>query len=84
MLKDYTGYSARMQARVHPSSDEILFEIYPTVGDDGKIITVEIPNSITADIEASDAVYDIEMVSPEGKVSFPIFGRIAIRKIITR
>lgn len=73
-----------MQARAHPSDVDVLFEISPTIGDDGDTMIIEIPKEDTSDFDWTSAVYDIEVTSPEDKVTFPVFGIINVRKRVTR
>src|SRR5690625_1165900 len=82
MKRDYRNYSARMQARIHPSSTDVLFEISPSVSDE--FIVINIDSETTNKFDWGSAVYDIELTAPDGSVTFPVYGVINVRKRITR
>jgi len=82
MKRDYSNYSARMQARIHPSSTDVLFEISPSVSDE--FIVINIDSETTNKFDWGSAVYDIELTAPDGSVTFPVYGVINVRKRITR
>lgn len=72
---DLTGYEIRMQAREAADSPNVVFSASTT---DGKIVTrpdgmsalLTLPESLTAAIAVSSAVYDVEFVAADGSVPF--------------
>ena len=85
--KDLTGYTARMSIKdkiggsvLHSLTTENNgIDIDPTA----KTITLSIPAADTEDFTWSRGVYDLEMVSPAGKVTRIISGRIALSREVT-
>lgn len=87
--KNVTGYSARMQIRGTIDDSSYIYQALSggdiTVGTtDGKI-TLSIPAATTAAWTFASGVYDIELVSPGGKV-IPLVGvsRVTVTPEVTR
>ena len=86
---DVTGYTARMQLRAQKSSTEILLSLTTengciTMGStDGKV-HLEIPAETTATYSARRAVYDLEMIDPEGIVTRLLEGGVELSMEVTR
>ena len=84
---DLTGYTARMSIKdkiggavLHSLTTENNgIDIDPAA----KTITLSIPAADTEDFTWSRGVYDLEMVSPAGKVTRIISGRIALSREVT-
>ena len=84
---DLTGYTARMSIKdkiggsvLHSLTTENNgIDIDPAA----KTITLSIPAADTEDFIWSRGVYDLEMVSPAGKVTRIISGRIALSREVT-
>lgn len=87
-LIDVTGFTARMQIRSKQSSSTVILEVtsddYITVGDTDGEIYIEIPASVTEDLDFTRAVYDLEMISSGGIVTRLIQGDITLSKEVTR
>ena len=84
-----SGYSARMQFRVHVNSNEILYEATTEGGGlvidgAGGRVKLEIPAETTEQFNFRRAVYDIELVTPMGRVSRLCHGRVFVTWEITR
>ncbi len=84
-----TGYSARMQFRRHINSEDVLYSA--TTDEGGFIIDgiggrvkLEIPAETTEKFDFRRAVYDIEVVTPMGRVSRLCYGRVFVEQEITR
>jgi hypothetical protein len=87
-----TGYEARMQIRTRHSAQTAMLEI--TTDEDGGItfpdpatgkIVIEIPAETTAELKAiKAAVYDLELIEPQGKVRRVVEGTVTITPEVTR
>lgn len=65
---DLSGYSARMQIRKRMNDSNAILEAttengYITLGGNAGTVTISIPASVTATLDAVEAVYDIELVN---------------------
>ena len=84
-----TGYTGRMQARPSVDSSEVLLDLDTSnsgivIDETASAITIQIPALDTAAIDWLEAVYDIEMVSPGGKVELLAFGAVKVVQEVTR
>lgn len=82
-----TDYTARMQIRPTRSSDQVLDECTTENGRlkfvDGGLL-LEMTDEATDNLHVSHAVYDIEIISPEGRVTRLVEGRVITRQGVTR
>lgn len=83
-----TGYSARMQVRrKYSSTDYLLNLVSPTnivLGGALGTIAVTAAATVTDDLPAKPAVYDLELTSPTGVVTRLIEGSVLITPEVTR
>ncbi len=84
-----TGYSARMQVRRSLNSSEPLLNLTTsngaiTLGGAAGTIAVVAAATLTDDINARSAVYDLELQSADGTVTRLIEGRATISPEVTR
>jgi hypothetical protein len=96
-LMDFTGFTARMQVRPAIDSDTVLVTLstedlsnFPGpigsmefVLEDGKL-KLFIPASVTQGFAKANYYYDIEIVSADGIVDTPLFGRFKVVPEVTR
>lgn len=89
---DLTGYTARMKIKdkiggAVLASTEVgdfpLNVLTITVSAAGSAITLEIAATATDDFAWKTGVYDIEMVSPTGKVDAILTGKVTVSKEVT-
>lgn len=86
---DLTGYTARMQIRRNPASDEVLFSattensLLTITPLDGKVDLV-IPATDTESFDWRTARYDLELESSVGVVIRLVQGTVTVSKEITR
>lgn len=86
---DLTGYTARMQIRRNPTSDEVLFSattensLLTLTPLDGKVDLV-IPASTTELFDWRNARYDLELEADTGFVYRLVQGTVTVSKEITR
>ncbi len=84
-----TGFTARMQARTHLSSEEPFLELTTennriTInGAEGKI-TLEVDAETTDALNLSGGIYDLEVESSAGDVTRLLQGRIIVERSVTR
>ncbi len=87
---DLTDYVGRMQMRSSASSDVILFQtpsnglITITPGEETSLIQLDITAEVTTAWDWVAAVYDIEIVSPEGAVTRVLQGSVKVDPEVTR
>lgn len=86
---DLTGYIARMQIRKNLKDSDFLIEL--TVANSRIIITaltgtirLLIDAADTADLDFSDAVYDLEIEGSDGTVTRLLQGSVELSKEVTR
>jgi hypothetical protein len=87
-LVDFTGSTARLQARLKFGSADTLFELATANGgieltEDGEI-TLSMSADDTADLTFSRGVYDLEIVPPTGEPYKIIKGNVFLRREVTR
>lgn len=84
-----TSYTARMQARKAFNAEEVLINattengmitLIPATGE----VQIELPESITALLTWSQALYDLELISSDGTVTRLVQGSITISREVTR
>lgn len=87
--KDLTDFTARMQARVKLTDVEPLIELTTENGGitltpaEGKI-DLYLSDAQTSALEARKAIYDLELVSPDGEVTRLVEGKLTISPEVTR
>lgn len=86
---DLTGYTARMQIRPNANSTTVYFDgttengrivITPAEG----VVSVNIPNSETTDMNFMYGAYDLEIVSDGGVVTRLVQGKVVLSKEVTK
>lgn len=83
------GFKVRMQIRQYKHSETAIDTLTTENGrivldpEEGKF-TLKFPNEVTAHYPAVKAVYDIEIVSAEGKVTRILEGTVFISREVTR
>lgn len=87
---DLTGYTAKMQVRKKASAtSEVLLEASSANGRvtitalEGRV-AIKIPDEITAALDFSEAVWDLELTSPAGDVKRLVQGTVTLDKEVTR
>lgn len=87
---DLTGYSARMQLRLEVSTPQALVSLN-SLPAGGIVITaldgrldIEISAAATSALTFDKAVYDLELVQPNGKVLRLFKGSVALSLEVTR
>ena len=88
-LINLTGYTAKMQVRRNPASDEVLLEASTTngriaLGGSAGTITLTLSATVTAAITWSRGKYDLELTARNGVVTRLLEGEITVSKEITR
>jgi hypothetical protein len=84
------GYSARLQIREKVTSTATLYEATSGDGEDITIteedgeVYLEIPSATTAAWTWTKGVYDLEIISPMGKVSRIAEGNVKVSPEVTR
>lgn len=85
---DLTGYSARMQIRRTKSNETALVSLTNangiTLGGTSGTIAISISAAVTEALTFRRAVYDLELVSPNGSVYRLLQGAVALSKEVTR
>jgi hypothetical protein len=86
---DLTGYTAAMQARKNYKSTDLILDLTTENGgieidEDADTVTVIVPDTMSSTIAEFGALYDLELISPEGLVTRVIEGRIKFRPEITQ
>lgn len=85
-----TGYSARMQMREDYDDADPQFEVLSTtvgeitLGGAAGTVDVVVPATKTAAITARKGFYDLELVSPSGKVVKLMKGRVTVFPEVTK
>jgi hypothetical protein len=92
--EDLTDFTARMQIRASINAEDTLDEFttedirLPATGilidETNKTITINIAASVTEDYTFTNAVYSLEMISPDGVVSRIISGDVVCTDDVTR
>ena len=82
------GYTARMQVRPYLCADVVFDELTTENGrlefiDTGKL-QMTMTSEATDQYKFEKALYDIEIVSPEGKVTRVVEGRVIAKHGVTR
>lgn len=89
LIIDITGYTARMQVRVSPSSSTVLLELttenggFVVDGPAGKL-TMVITEAIAETLTWRRGVYDIELIPPSGEAFRFLQGEIEVSPEVTR
>jgi hypothetical protein len=86
---DLTGYTARMQARESQEATAVLVELATenggiTLGGAAGTIDLYISATATAAFTWTSAVYDLELIAPNGDVLRKVEGSITVRPEVTR
>jgi len=87
-LLDLTGYSAYMQARIHPAVSEVALDLSTDNGLiiitplEGKVV-IKFPKELTSAIRATKYYYDLELVSDTETVRV-IEGTLNLSQEVTR
>ena len=85
---DTTGYAARMQIRPYVHSEIVYDELTTSNGRlefiDGCKLKVTMTNEATDAYKFDKALYDIEVIDPNGKVTRIVEGRVIARHGVTR
>lgn len=95
-IKDVTGYTARMHIRAALEAPDELVElttengritlglVEETLGVAAYNVLLEIEDTVTATMPVGSHFYDIEMIGPSGDVSTFLFGKVKVRRNVTR
>jgi hypothetical protein len=82
---DLTGYSARAEVRPTISSEEVTLDLAPTIPTPANgVISINIPDEVTATIEPGGYVWGLVLVTPLGSVIPIESGPIIFRQIVPR
>jgi hypothetical protein len=82
---DLTGYSARAEVRPTISSEEVTLDLAPTIPTPANgVISINIPDEVTATIEPGSYVWGLVLVTPTGGVIPIESGPIIFRQIVPR
>lgn len=86
---DLTGCTARMQVRPDIASDEVLLTLTTendgiTLGGADGMIHLYIPHALTETITWESAVYDMELIWPNGDVVRRLYGQVVVSPEVTR
>lgn len=87
---DLTGYAARMQIRPEIGSSAVLAEL--TTDNGGILITdpvsgtfvLYLDDAATAELEFDEAMYDVELIAPNGDVIRVLQGVVTLSPEVTR
>ena len=83
-----TGYFARMQVRRNYQAEDAVLSLTEldgiTLGGEAGTILVEVDDETTADIDAANYVYDLELESPGGEVYRLLQGKFVVSPEVTR
>jgi hypothetical protein len=86
--KDLTGYTARMHIREELDDTTTIVELVsPTdisISSNDAKITVSIADTVTANFDFDEAVYDLELIDVSGNVTRLIEGKVELCKEVTR
>jgi hypothetical protein len=85
---DYTGYSAKMQVRKDHAATTVIVEASTsngrmTVNSQG-VITLAIPDDVSASFPVGTAYYDILLTDPGGDTHKLLEGRFIVQPSVTR
>lgn len=88
---DLTGYAARMQLRESVDSPTVLVELTTANGflaitspaTSGEL-TITIPTGTTTLLDFDTAVYDLELVQPDGEAKRLLEGTVTFSREVTR
>jgi hypothetical protein len=88
-LVNLTSYTARMQIRVAVETATFILELTTanggiTLGGALGTISLLVSAAVMSSIAAATYVYDLEIVSPSGKVTRLIEGKFAVKAEVTR
>lgn len=88
-LVNLTSYTARMQVRLAVESTSFVLELTTsnggiTLGGTAGTITLLVSAAVMSSLAALTYVYDLEIVSPSGKVTRLIEGKFAVKAEVTR
>lgn len=87
-IVDLTGYEARMQIRPDVDSETVLADLSTTNGklfiEDNQWFGIELSAEYSADLNFEDAVYDYELVAPNGDVYRMLEGPASVSREVTR
>lgn len=88
-LLNLTNFTGQMQIRPTAASSTVIKSL--TTGNGGIIlggsagtVTLTIPAADTASLTPGTYVYDLNLTSPDGKVTKPIYGNFQVRAGVTR
>lgn len=85
---DLTNYTARMQVRKSKGSATAELDIstsdYITLGDALGTIDINVPAAVTAALNFTSGVYDLELVAGNGNVYRFLEGCVELSKEVTR
>ena len=88
-LVNLTSYTARMQIRVAVETATFILELTTanggiTLGGALGTSSILISDTVMSSIPAATYVYDLEIVSPSGKVTRLVEGKFAVKAEVTR
>ncbi len=88
-LLNLTGHTGHMQIRVTASNANVLKSLTTenggiVLGGASGTVTLTIPAADTAALTPGTYVYDLNLTSPDGKVTKPIYGNFTVRAGVTR
>jgi hypothetical protein len=82
VIVDLTGYTAKLQVRVTPDSDDLLLEVVPVITISTASILVEFTAEQTEALFTALAgkcgTYDLQLIDPDGKPYAFAFGRLFV------
>jgi hypothetical protein len=86
---DLTGYSARMQIRETLEAETMIHELTTEnggilIGDEPGQFTLYISAEDTAGFNFESAVYDLELIAPDGDVTRILAGDVTLSREVTR
>jgi hypothetical protein len=84
---DLTGWTARAQARLRASSDEVLAEWASSDGSirlEGGVLALVFLGNVTGGWAWDQAVYDVLLTNPTGGTSLVASGGIQLLRTVTR
>ena len=80
---DVTGWTARGQIR-HCTDSDVLLDLADRLEPDGTTVELAIPAEVSSAWVWRQAVYDIELVDPDGRPTRLIAGHVLVSPEITR
>ena len=89
VVRDLTGYTARMQVRATSDAATSLLELTTangriTITEASGRLDLSVTAAVTAALTFREAVYDLEIISPTGVVERLIQGRARLSREVTR